>query len=117
MKIVSIEAFALQIPLAEPYWGSQAWGGRESEADNNDATWHGFPALGRLQPAYDDGICTVVVKVTADGGLVGWGEGGQYGPPEPVAACLQAVLAPQILGLDPCQPVRIQELRSLGYVR
>ncbi len=75
MKIVSIEAFALQIPLAEPYWGSQAWGGQESDADrNSDAVWHGYPAVGRLQPAYDDGICTVIVKVVADGGLVGWGE-------------------------------------------
>ena len=53
---------------------------------------------------------SLLVRIETDEGLVGWGEGGQYGPPEPVVACLQAVLAPQILGLDPCQPVRIQEL-------
>ncbi|MCY3944675.1 MAG: mandelate racemase/muconate lactonizing enzyme family protein [Anaerolineaceae bacterium] len=53
---------------------------------------------------------SLLVRIETDDGLVGWGEGGQYGPPEPVAACVQAVLAPQILGRDPRQPVRIQEL-------
>ncbi|MCY4526499.1 MAG: mandelate racemase/muconate lactonizing enzyme family protein [Anaerolineaceae bacterium] len=53
---------------------------------------------------------SLLLRIETDEGLVGWGEGGQYGPPEPVAACIQAVLAPQILGRDPRQPVRIQEL-------
>jgi D-galactarolactone cycloisomerase len=36
---------------------------------------------------------SLLVRVETDDGLVGWGEGGQYGPPEPVAACIQHVLA------------------------
>ena len=53
---------------------------------------------------------SLLVRIETDCGLVGWGEGGQYGPPEPVAACVQAVLAPQILGQDPRRPTRLQEL-------
>ncbi len=53
---------------------------------------------------------SLLLRIETDCGLVGWGEGGQYGPPEPVAACIHAVLAPQILGCDPRQPVRLQEL-------
>lgn len=53
---------------------------------------------------------SLLVRIETDCGLVGWGEGGQYGPPEPVAACVRAVLAPQLLGRDPRQPVRLQEL-------
>jgi D-galactarolactone cycloisomerase len=50
-----------------------------------------------------------LVRIETNEGLVGWGEGGQYGPPEPVAACVDAVLAPQVLGRDPTEPVRIWE--------
>ena len=50
-----------------------------------------------------------LVRVETDSGLVGWGEGGQYGPPEPVAACVDAVFAPQLIGRDPTEPVRIWE--------
>lgn len=53
---------------------------------------------------------SLLLRIKTDCGRVGWGEGGQYGPPEPVAACIHKVLAPQILGCDPRQPVRLQEL-------
>lgn len=41
--------------------------------------------------------------------MVGWGEGGQYGPPEPVAACIDHVLAPEVLGESPHDVGRIWE--------
>jgi D-galactarolactone cycloisomerase len=50
-----------------------------------------------------------LVRVETESGLVGWGEGGQYGPPEPVAACVDAVFAPRLIGRDPTEPVRIWE--------
>ena len=52
---------------------------------------------------------SLLVRVETDAGLVGWGEGGQYGPPEPVAACVDHVLGPKLLGRDPTEPVRIWE--------
>jgi D-galactarolactone cycloisomerase len=42
-------------------------------------------------------------------GLVGWGEGGQYGPPGPVASCINDVLAPLLLHGRADQPVKIWE--------
>lgn len=44
---------------------------------------------------------SLLVRVETDSGLVGWGEGGQYGPPEPVAATVQHVLKPRLVGQDP----------------
>jgi len=52
---------------------------------------------------------SLLVRVETDTGLVGWGEGGQYGPPEPVADCIDAVLAPRIVGRDPRLVGRIWE--------
>jgi D-galactarolactone cycloisomerase len=42
-----------------------------------------------------------------DTGIVGWGEGGQYGPPEPVAAVIDHVFAKRLIGRDPTEPVVI----------
>ena len=110
MRIVSIEAFALQVPLAEPYWGSRAWGGQESDADkNSDAAWHGFPALGRLQPAYADGICTVIVKVVVDCGLVGWGEAKAPVAPRVARNVVTDLLTHRLLGKDPRDVVPLWE--------
>ena len=110
MEIVSIEAFALQIPLAKPYWGSQAWGDQESEADENpDAVWQGFPALGRLQPAYDEGICTVIVKIVADGGLVGWGEAKAPVVPRVARTVVTDLLADRLIERDPRDVVPLWE--------
>lgn len=83
MRIESIETFVLRVPLVEErFFSSQC----------------AFPARNSL-----------LVCVRTDTGITGWGEGGQYGPPEPVAACINTVLAPLILGRDPKQPRRIWE--------
>lgn len=56
-----------------------------------------------------------LVRIETECGLVGWGEGGQYGPPEPVAACVDHVFASKLLGRDPTEPVRIwDELYNLS---
>ena len=52
---------------------------------------------------------SLLVKITTEDGLVGWGEGGQYGPPEPVATAIVDVLAPRLIGRRADQPVRIWE--------
>jgi D-galactarolactone cycloisomerase len=41
----------------------------------------------------------LLVEVVDSDGRVGWGEGGQYGPAAPVAACLRDVIAPQVVGM------------------
>lgn len=83
MKIARIETIVLRMPLgAERFFSSQC----------------AFPERNSL-----------LVRVETDSGLVGWGEGGQYGPPEPVATCIDAVLTPQLVGRDPRLVGRIWE--------
>ncbi|MFQ3619430.1 MAG: mandelate racemase/muconate lactonizing enzyme family protein [Spirochaetales bacterium] len=75
MKVKSIETFILRVPLGkERFYSSQT----------------AFPERNSL-----------LIRIETDEGIVGWGEGGQYGPPEPPAACIHHVLAPLILGKDP----------------
>jgi D-galactarolactone cycloisomerase len=57
-----------------------------------------------------------LVRVETDDGLVGWGEGGQWGPPEPVAAMIDKVLEPQLIGEDPLRIAVIWE-KLYAYVR
>jgi D-galactarolactone cycloisomerase len=52
---------------------------------------------------------SLLVKIEADNGLVGWGQGGQYGPPGPVASCINDVLAPLPLRGRADQPAKIWE--------
>jgi D-galactarolactone cycloisomerase len=83
MKIESIQTHILRVPLGnQRFYSSQC----------------AFPERKSL-----------LVEITTDEGLVGWGEGGQYGPAEPVAACINAVFAPQLIGRDPRAPGRIWE--------
>ena len=83
MKIARIDTFILRVPLgAARFYSSQA----------------AFPERKSL-----------LVRVETDGGLVGWGEGGQYGPAEPVAACIDAVLGPPLIGRDPRYAGRLWE--------
>ena len=80
--IEKIEVFILRAPLGKAkFWSSQA----------------SFPERNSL-----------LVKITSSGPddkgnyLVGWGEAGQYGPPEPVASAIEHVLGPRILGHQIC---------------
>ena len=83
MLISKVETFILRVPL-----GSRTF--RSSQAR--------FPERNSL-----------LVRVTTSDGIVGWGEGGQYGPPGPVAACIDQVLAPLIVERPFSEPVRLWE--------
>lgn len=52
---------------------------------------------------------SLLVEIETDIGITGWGEGGQYGPPEPVATCIDYVLGPSIIGKDPMEYQKIWE--------
>jgi D-galactarolactone cycloisomerase len=90
MKISRIETYILRVPLGkERFYSSQT----------------AFPERNSL-----------LVCIETDTGIVGWGEGGQYGPPEPPAACIHHVLAPLLLGQDPLQRTVLWE-RLYGLTR
>lgn len=83
MRIKLVETFILRVPLGgKTFYSSQAK----------------FPERNSL-----------LVRITTDDGIVGWGEGGQYGPPEPVAACVKHVLAPLLIGAEADAPVVMSE--------
>lgn len=77
MKVTGVSATILRAPMEQAFFSSQ---GRFSERNS------------------------LIVRVDTDEGVVGWGEGGQYGPPEPVKACIDAVLGPMLVGQDPRTP-------------
>ena len=83
MKIKSITTHRLRVPTGDKaFYSSQA----------------AFP---------ERNSCLVAIET--DSGLIGWGEGGQYGPGQPVATCIDEVLGPRLIGRDPTEPVRIWE--------
>jgi D-galactarolactone cycloisomerase len=90
MRIEKIDTFLLKAPLGEKtFWSSQCrFGARK----------------------------TLLVRVETSSGLAGWGEAGQYGAAEPVAAAIHSVLAPMLLGQDPRQPEVLWE-RMYSAVR
>lgn len=78
MKITRVRTHLLSVPLGRAtFYSSQA----------------AFPARK-----------TLLVEVTDENGLSGWGEAGQYGPAAPVAAAIDKVLAPIIVDCDDVQP-------------
>lgn len=75
MKITKIETFILRVPLGEKtFFSSQC----------------AFPERNSL-----------LVRLETDEGVYGWGEGGQYGPPEPVQSAIEYVLKPIVIGRNP----------------
>merc|ERR1712038_2148516 len=80
-RIESVDVYILKAPLGKAkFWSSQS----------------SFPERNSL-----------LVRITS-GGVSGWGEAGQYGPPEPVASAIKDVLAKRIIGLE-IQPTVISE--------
>lgn len=75
MKIRKIETYILKVPLGDKtFFSSQC----------------AFPERNSL-----------LVRIETDEGIYGWGEGGQYGPPEPVQAAIEHVLKPMVIGKNP----------------
>jgi len=73
--IKKVETFILRVPLGEKC---------------SFSSQYAFPERNSL-----------LVRIETDNGIYGWGEGGQYGPAEPVQACIEYVLAPKLIGRDP----------------
>ena len=83
MRIRSVDTYILRVPLGgKTFYSSQA-----KFAERN----------------------SLLVKITDDDGRVGWGEGGQYGPPEPVASAIRDVFAPLLIGEVAGSPVATSE--------
>jgi D-galactarolactone cycloisomerase len=73
MKITTVEAFHLFVRTEDAFYSSQ---GRFADRKS------------------------LLVRVETDTGLVGWGEGGQYGPAQPVITCIENVFTPDLIGSE-----------------
>ncbi len=105
MRISRVEAFALRVPspVAQTYWGSKAWSSTPAVSDIEEApeSWEEYPPRWRMRATYSDTINTVIVKVTTDTGLTGFGEAKAPVAPEATRHVVLDLLAPVLAGADP----------------
>lgn len=109
-KICSVESFIISIPRDTPYLGPLGPGESINE--------RGYLIRLGNRSIYPSTDMTVLVKVTADDGTVGWGETYGIVAPHAVTSIIDDVLGPVIIGRDPRDVVVIQEdLYDLMRVR
>ena len=105
MRISRVEAFALRVPspVAQTYWGSKAWSSTPAAGGIREAaeSWEEYPPRWRMRATYSDTINTVIVKVTTDTGLTGFGEAKAPVAPEATRHVVLDLLAPVLTGADP----------------
>lgn len=93
MRVTSVETFIVTLPRDTPYLGPLAPG-----ETVNDRGYVVRKGNGTIYPTQDRSI---VVRVTTDTGVVGWGE--TYGICAPRATCeiINDLLAPVVIGTNP----------------
>ena len=101
MKITKIESFAVQArPIdTRAYWGSRAWGSAEREARRDVS--EEYPSPLRRRYIYSKTIDTVIVVLTTDDGLIGYGEAKAPVAPQVTKQIIDLLLAEIVLGADP----------------
>ena len=109
-KIAAVESFIISLPRDTPYLGPLGPG----ESINP----RGYIVRGGNRTIYPSTDMSVLVKITADDGTVGWGETYGIVAPDAVTAIIDDVLGPVIVGRDPRDAMVIQEdLYDLMRVR
>jgi D-arabinonate dehydratase/D-galactarolactone cycloisomerase len=101
MKISNVSTYAIQKkPIdAKPYWGSRAWGAQESARQREISSE--YPTPYRRRYCYSETIDTVIVTITTDDGLVGFGEAKAPVAPRVTKAIIDELLAGIVIGEDP----------------
>lgn len=112
MKIVSVEAFAIHAKPVDDavYWGARAWGAAA-------ATRHisaEYPPKQRRTFIYSKLIETVIVRITTDDGVVGWGEAKAPVASVATRAIVETLLAPLLIGADPRDTTLLWERMYAG---
>lgn len=110
MKIHSIELLVLKIPYEKANTGAQL----------RHITKDYYVREGYRSVIYSKNVETLLVKVTTDDGIVGWGEVLAPTSPEVAASVIRTHLAPLVLGEDPLQTQMLWDkmlntLRVRGY--
>jgi L-alanine-DL-glutamate epimerase-like enolase superfamily enzyme len=100
-RIALVETFIVSIPRDVPYLG-----GLGKDEQVNSRGYLIRKGNGTIYPSTD---MSVLIKLTADDGTVGWGETYGIVAPEAVTAIIDDVLGPAVIGRDPRDVVVIQE--------
>ncbi len=99
MKIIKVEAFAVQAkPIDKEYWGSRTWG-REGATRQVEISAE-YPPPARRRFIYSKTIDTCLVRVTTESGLIGYGEAKAPVAPRVVKTIIDELLAPLVVGAD-----------------
>ena len=109
-RVASVETFIVTVPRDTPYLGPLA-----ADERVNARGYVVRKGNGTIYPIVDRSI---VVRITTDDGMVGWGE--TYGICAPRATCeiINDLLAPVTIGANPCDVEQIwDELYGLMRVR
>lgn len=100
MKITKAEAITVKAqPLGKPYWGSRAWG-QINPAHTKDISTE-YPTPVRRRFIYTNTFNCVIVRLTTDDGLVGYGEAKAPVATEATHTMIEQLLLPIIMGADP----------------
>ncbi|TQV70556.1 mandelate racemase/muconate lactonizing enzyme family protein [Exilibacterium tricleocarpae] len=112
MKVNSVETFAIEAkPIDNKgYWGARAWG-QGAPTRHLSAE---YPPKIRRTFLYSPNIETVIIRITTDEGLVGWGEAKAPVAARVTKALIDQLLAPVVIGQNPCETVRLWETLYAG---
>lgn len=100
MKIVKAEAITVKATrLGKPYWGSRAWG-QVNPAHTRDISTE-YPTPVRRRFIYTNTFNCVIVRLTTDDGLVGYGEAKAPVATEATQQMIESLLLPIVMGADP----------------
>jgi D-arabinonate dehydratase/D-galactarolactone cycloisomerase len=101
VKITKVESFAIQARPTDTraYWGSRAWGKPGTQAQPDISVE--YPSQLRRRYIYSKTIDTVIVVLTTDEGLVGYGEAKAPVAPQVTKEIVDRLLADIVLGADP----------------
>jgi L-alanine-DL-glutamate epimerase-like enolase superfamily enzyme len=109
-RIAQVDTFIISLPREVPYLGPLGPGERVNE--------RGYLVRAGNRTVYPSTDRSVLVKVTAEDGTVGWGETYGIVTPEAVTAIVDDLLGPLLRGRDPRDAMVIQEdLYDLMRVR
>lgn len=95
MQIVDVETFVLKVPAEEAYLGRLLDGSRLPTGYTVRPPWRSL---------YSEKYETVLVKITAENGVSGWGEALAPVAPEVPAAIIDRLLNPVLIGSDALKP-------------
>lgn len=109
MRIATVEAISLRAPFPEGtrYWGDVTWTKPAVAPEAPPASLaHGdlyteYPLRWRMRHGWEHAVSTVLVRLTTDDGLVGYGEAKGVLVPRVVAEIIEHLLADVVRGADP----------------